>query len=186
MDFNGPMYKVFTERDKSTILDWVESLRMANRPCVDPMPDVSPPDDLPKAVAQLIADHASDAMTAHDGIMVTLADAKPTPLKSLFEQPANVMRALLSNGWIVPGEQNRSMFFMRIINNGGPMDRIFNDPEKELIGAWIEAGAKMPAEEKAVTEKALDQVPSQELRDRLLAAAVPVSRRHLIGMGAVH
>lgn len=184
MNFNGPMYKVFTERDKSTILDWVESLRMTDRPCIDPMPDVIPA-DLAKAVAQLIADHAAAAMTAHDGILLTLPDGKPTALKTLFEQPPNLMRTLCNNGWIVPGERNRSMFFTRIINNGGPMDRgIFSEPEKELIGSWIDAGAKTPEQEKAAAKAAL--ALDDKLRAELLAEAIPISRRNLIGMGAVH
>ena len=46
------------------------------------------------------------------------------------------------------------------------MDRIFSEPEKELIGSWIEAGAQIPGEEKMVIEKglALDETLSDELR----------------------
>ena len=57
MDFNGPMYEVFTERDKDVILDWIESLRPSTNTCVDPLPDVPTPIDLPGQVAKLIADN---------------------------------------------------------------------------------------------------------------------------------
>jgi hypothetical protein len=186
MEFNGPMYKVFTERDKSTILDWVESLRMTDRPCADPMPDVPKPTDPAEAVAQLIADRAVDAMRAHDGIMVTLESGKPTPLKTLFEQPTNVMCALVGNGWIIPGDEYRSMFFTRIINNGGPMDRIFSESEKELVRSWIAAGAQMPSGLKKGADLLLGEALPDEERVKLAGASLPISRRHLIGMCAVH
>jgi hypothetical protein len=140
---------------------------------------------LPKAVAQIIADHAAEAMIAHGGILLTLADGKPTPLSTLFEQPPTLMRALCNNGWIVAGNSNRSMFFTRIINNGGPMDRIFSDAEKEVIGSWIDAGAQIPGDEKAIAA-AEDLALDHELRATLSAETGPISNRHLIGMGAVH
>lgn len=188
MEFNGPMYKVFTERDKATILDWVESLRMTNGSCIDPMPDEPPPTDLPKRVAELIADRAIDAMGVHEGIMVTGADGRPTALKTLFETPANVMRALVSNGWVIPGDEGRSMFFTRIINNGGPMDRVFSDAEKEVIRSWIVAGAGAPDELARAADAILatEGVGLAELKATILAVRRPIPRRHLVGMGAVH
>ena len=185
MDFNGPMYKVFTERDKSIVLDWIESLRMTNRPCIDPLPDTPSPTDLPEAVVQIIAEHAGEAMTAHGGITFTGPDGHTVQLAEMFQQPVEVMRGLLNNGWIIPGEENRSMFFTRIINNGGPMDRVLNDTEKETIRSWIAAGAQLPAdrhERVAAAQPGLDATATS----RSAQPRAAISRRQQIGMGAVH
>jgi heme oxygenase-like protein len=182
MEFNGPMYKVFTERDKGVVLDWIESLRTTSHPCIDPVPD-GPIPDVPQQMADLIADRAVDAMSAHAGVMVTGADGRPTPLASLFEKPATVMQTLISNGWVVPGDDTRSMFFTRIINNGGPMDGVFNDTEKEVVRAWIVSGAELPREAATDGQAVL---ATNDTRASRLAVKGLVRRRHLLGMGGVH
>ena len=52
-------------------------------------------------------------------------------LKFLYSK---IMQALVSNGWVVPNEDGRSMFFTRMISNGGPMDGVFSDDEKKSFG----------------------------------------------------
>jgi len=182
-EFNGPMYKVFTERDKSVVLDWIESLRLTERPCYDPLPDTPAPTELPEKVAKLIADRATEAMGAHGGIMMTEPDGRSVPLSSLFERPVDLMRALITNGWIVPREEGRSMFFTRILSNGGPMDGVLNEAEKETVRAWINAGAELPSEDSKASELFVSGATPQS---ESAATQAPLSLRHLIGMGAVH
>ena len=181
MEFNGPMYEVFTERDKDVILDWVESLRPSNQTCIDPLPDTPSPIDLPGQVAQLIADKAGSAATFHDGITLTSGSGQAIPLKELFKTPAELMRALVACGWIVPGEDDRSMFITRLLSNSGPMTTVFSPNEVKIIRAWVNEGARPPSSE-------LTQPAS------FAGVTVPIKRstpnwserRQLIGMGSVH
>jgi hypothetical protein len=187
MDFNGPMYKVFTDREKSIVLDWIESLRATPSNCVDPMPDDPDPTKLPQLVAKLIADRAAEAMSAHDGIQITGTDGKPTVLKALFERPQELMRVLVRNGWVIPGDSDRSMFLARIISNGGPMDRVFNDAERQVVRDWIAAGALAPDDGVKITKAGVsDRAVEISEGPSETVSGPPVSLRHLIGMGAVH
>jgi hypothetical protein len=188
MDFSGPMYKVFTDQDKTIVLDWIESIRMEDRPCIDSLPVDAAPASLPDQMAALITKKAALAMTAHDGISVTGVDGKSVALTSLFESPASLMQVLVHNGWIVPADPDRSMFYSRIVSNGGPMDGVFDEAEKTTIGAWISAGALPPG---AGAPAGL-MAANGEATTRLAAAALPPTQagptisRQLIGMGAVH
>ncbi|RWQ45669.1 MAG: iron-containing redox enzyme family protein [Mesorhizobium sp.] len=189
MEFNGPMYKVFTERDKDVVLDWIESISYKQRPCIEPLPDDTQPGDLPDQVAKIISDKAAAAMTAHDSFMMTGKDGKEVAFNTLFGDPVEVMRILRSNGWVVPSEPDRSMILSRIIRNGGPMDRVFTDAEEEIIRAWIAAGALLPGEGPKLPEwlSTLDPRDAKRLENALAAAGRrgwPL--RHLIGMGSVH
>ena len=92
------------------------------------------------------------------------------------------MQALVPNGWVVPNEDGRSMFFTRMISNGGPMDGVFSDDEKEIIRAWIASGAQMPPSVTARDKEA----PAMADAVAKIAVKQRIPRRHLIGMGAVH
>ncbi|CAN1546603.1 Iron-containing redox enzyme [Rhabdaerophilaceae bacterium] len=188
MDFNGPMYKVFTEHDKTIILDWIESLRPTSQACIDPLPDVPVPTDLPEQVAKMIDDRSVDAMGAHNGIMVTDATGRKVALNTLFGNSSELIHLIIANGWIVPGDPNRSVLLTRIMRNGGPMDRVFSDAEEEIIRAWIAAGAHAPNEGPKLIETmhSLDGQSADRLRSALDQTIRAIPRRHLIGMGAVH
>ncbi|MDR6294313.1 hypothetical protein E9232_006867 [Inquilinus ginsengisoli] len=189
MEFNGPMYEVFSERDKSVVLDWIESIQMTDRPCIDPLPDDVQPSDLPEEVAKLISDRAADAMTAHGGISMTGADGKEMAFASVFADSVAVMKVLKGNGWVVPFDPDRSMFLSRVLSNGGPMERIFTAAEKEIFRAWIVAGALLPGEGPRVSDvlPTLNPADAQRLESAIAAArGRGWPRRHLIGMGAVH
>jgi len=181
MDFNGPMYEVFTERDKDIILDWIESLRTTPQTCIEPLPKVPAPVDLPGQVAQLIADKAGAASTFHDGITLTNSEGHQVPLRELFQRPAELMQALVVCGWIVPGADNRSMFITRLLSNGGPMDGVFLPAEVQTIRNWVKEGAKPPS---AVQPQPLNFVAKAIPTDR--STSTTAQRRHLIGMGSVH
>jgi hypothetical protein len=187
MDFNGPMYEVFTERDKDIILDWIESLRPSTETCVDPESTTPTPVDLPGQVAKLIADKAESASLFHDGITLTISEGKPVPLKELFQKPAELMHALVVCGWIVPHEDGRSMFITRLLRDDGPMTGVFSEAEVTTIREWVKQGAKPPTDEAmqpaSILETKLsvdDEVPSDRTETSW------AERRQLIGMGSVH
>jgi hypothetical protein len=181
MDFNGPMYEVFTEQDKDVILDWIESLRHSTQACVNPVPDAPDPIDLPGQVAQLIAQKVEEAAIYHDGITLIVSTGHPVPLKELFQRPAELMRALVVCGWIVPGEEDRSMFITRLLSNSGPMTTVFSNDEIGIIKKWVKDGAHPPSSEETMHKLFLGKL--------IPTVSSPITwakRRQLIGMGSVH
>lgn len=191
LSFNGPMYKVFTEAEVDTLLDWVESLRPRLGNCVDPLPDVPTPGGLPEKVVEIIAAHADLAAFAHDGITLTGPNG-PLALSELVRTPRDAMAALIQSGWVVPREPDRSMFVTRLLSNGGPMaPPVFTAEEVQIISQWIGEGAALPAMATDVhllaadlDEGALEAAEEKGTRD--LSAHSFAARRKLIGMGSVH
>lgn len=186
LQFGGPMYNVFDEDDIAVILDWVESLS-AQPACVDAIDDDAAPSDGAAAMAQLVESLAPRARGAHRGIMLTV-DGATVPLAELVDRPAVLMAALVSNGWVVPGSPGRSMFLSRIASNGGPMDGVLSDAERNVVKEWIAAGAPAPA----ATFAAIPAAAPAELRaegDELELDA-DMSQLHwkrpFIGQGGVH
>jgi hypothetical protein len=172
--FDGPMYKVFTQDELDTIIDWIESLRKPNYPCFDPLPESPTPGDWPAKVAKVIRDHASAGQNAHEGIQLPGPDGVPVPLASLFERPRELMAGLIRGGWVVPKQPDRSMFLTRIVTNGGPMQGVLTDPEIAVLTEWIRSGAELPGSPVRPYLELLDVEPKRGLS------------RQLIGMGAVH
>lgn len=181
LDFNGPMYKVFTERDKDVVLDWIESLEPKGYDCIDPVPDQPVSGDTPARVAALFAQKAPEASTFHDGIRLTSPDGKTVALQELFASPSDLMGALVTCGWIVPGEDDRSMFVTRLLLNNGPMRTAFTSEQVALIRRWITEGAALPEAPAEFAAKAFVAVEHGE-RPALTWA----QRRQHIGMGSVH
>lgn len=173
LEFDGPMYKIFTEEEKNVILDWIESLRDHEADCVDPLPDQPQPGTAAAKMAALIASMANRAKGAHDGINLTDRSGHVMPLAQFFDNPPELMAALVNCGWIVPGKPGRSFFLSRIATNGGPMDGVFSAPEIEIITAWIADGAKLPDGPKVMS---LTKGGAPKLSDIF----------HLIGAGALH
>lgn len=188
MRFSGPMYEVFTADEKEVVLDWIESLRPSQARCVDPLPPQPVSADLPGRVAGLISDKAAQAATVHEGIVLADESGNPVALRDWFASPTGLMKALVAGGWIVPGEQDRSIFLSRLIGAGGPMSAVFSDDERHLLQEWIEQGAQLPSEE----PRAFSAPPDgggggAGLLVRDVAPEVEEAQlRHLLGMGAVH
>lgn len=51
--------------------------------------------------------------------------------------PENFVRDLGRSRWIVRGKPEQSLLLTRLIGFGGPMFRVFSDPEIDVIHAWI-------------------------------------------------
>ena len=145
MQFEGPMYRVFSDKEQAVVLDWIELVDGDAYECIAALPD-SPGGDPATEVMNLIARHAGQAMTAHGGITLTTRSGKQRPLASLFDQPSELMGALVASGWVSPGQPQRSFFLTRILQAGGPMQGIFSSAEITAVSDWIQAGAEMPSE----------------------------------------
>lgn len=179
MSFDGPMYRVFSEEEKNVILDWLESLSAKPQPCIEPLPDNPTGQPWPEAMAQLIANYARVAKRAHDKLTLPDAQGHPVAMVDLFDDPAELMQALVRGGWVVPGEPERSMFLTRIMGNSGPMDGVFAADDVETIMQWIAAGAALPTP--AVPLLLLDGRGVTDDR-----APTLLDSRPFIGQGAVH
>ncbi|UFX46498.1 hypothetical protein HAP47_0007385 [Bradyrhizobium sp. 41S5] len=101
------------------------------------------PNTLGKQVEELIKRFAARAKRAHDDLVLPDAFGKPVSLKSLFDTPPDLMRALIRGGWIIPGEPDRSMFLVAVIGTG-PMQGVMAQSDVQLLSDWITAGAIVP------------------------------------------
>lgn len=186
MQFEGPMYRVFTEREQAVVLDWIESVHGDAYECIEPLPD-TPGDDPAAAMMQLIARYAGQAKMAHDGIVLSTEAGERKPLAQMFDRPSELMGALIASGWVVAGHPERSLFLTRIVQGGGPMEGVFGAEEIATVRAWIEAGAQKSSEKalfalKAFEPMAIAPVAKRQERERQQFAA----KRPQIGMGSVH
>jgi hypothetical protein len=174
---NGPMYKVFTPAEREIIMDWMESLRPSPGEGADPIGEDTS-EDLPARMAQVIAKYAPQARMAHVGLHLTGPDGHGVPLVDLFDQPRALLQALSTNGWVVPGAADRSLFVTRVASNGGPMDGVIDPPDLEIVRRWIDAGAHLPPAD-------ADHAAASVAGSRWTTPGA-ASRRQRIGMGAVH
>ena len=185
MEFEGPMYKVFSEDEKTVILDWLESLSDGDGGCIDPLPDAPLPEPLPERMTALIQTHAPLAKRAHGELALPDAAGERVPLVEFFDRPAELMAAMMRGGWVVPHFPERSLFVTRILQNGGPMQGILGPDELDVVTEWIADGAQLPAGELEMVD-----APTRELVARARVPSEIVNEysrlKPFIGQGAVH
>ncbi|WP_156429896.1 iron-containing redox enzyme family protein [Burkholderia sp. FL-7-2-10-S1-D7] len=62
------------------------------------------------------------------------------PFDSLIvDDPVAFVRGLERSRWIAPGHPDKSLLITKLIEFGGPMFRVFSDPEIDTIRRWIAA-----------------------------------------------
>jgi hypothetical protein len=197
-DFRGPMYKVFTDDEKSIILDWIESLDSTP---VRPEPDpVTSPRDWAEKVRTLIADNAvaGAKVVGHRQFQFPDENGTPKPLNEWFGDPQGMMAALKrAPGWVRPGDGAGSDFYRQFVGNG-PMSWM-GVSVANTIKRWIDTGALVPGEED-VDVPSIEEAAAARLHitpaptgptGAPTAGPLPVragfaQKRKLIGMGAVH
>jgi hypothetical protein len=184
MQFEGPMYRVFSEEEQSVIMDWIESLEGNAYECLEPLPDETG-DDPAARMAEIIVDRASQAQTAHAGITLTTQGGEHRLLAELFDNPGELMGALTVSGWVSPREPERSFFLTRILQNGGPMDAVFTPDEIATVTAWIRAGAEMPHDLDRLMARRITALSPSEAAT-VKAGQDCARERPMIGMGSVH
>jgi hypothetical protein len=141
LSFAGPMYKIFTEDEKSVILDWMESLRKADEPGHE-QGSVSPK-EWAKRVLKFIQDNANSAsgVARHDSYQLNDKNGQARSLRSWFGDPPGLMEALVRNRWAIPHDSAQSRFYQEF--STGRMS--FMGPQvAEMIRQWIVSGAVLP------------------------------------------
>ena len=104
-------------------------------------------DELGNRVVNMIKAYAGLAKRAHGELILPDANGKPVPLKSLFDNPTELMRGLIRGGWVIPKLPRRSMLLRSIIGTApyrGPMQGEFLKEDRQLLTDWITAGAVVP------------------------------------------
>jgi hypothetical protein len=181
MTFEGPMHRVFSESEKEVILDWIESLSEQAYPCLEPLPE-NVEEGWPEKMVSVVVKHSTLASLSHSGITLTNMDGVRKPLPELFGVPSELLGALVASGWVVPGSAKRSIFYTRVLDNGGPMSGVFSVAELSVVENWIDSGAELPDVARVMSAKVTDTHLGEE-RARMRSFAI---QRPLIGMGTVH
>lgn len=187
LEFDGPMYKVFTSDDVDTVLDWLESVSISQEGCIEPLPQTSPSDDAVLAVIGLINDVASRAKRSHDELILPDETGKAVPLVSFFDSPQRLMSALIRGGWVIPYAADRSMLITRVVENSGPMEGELTPEQVESLKKWINEGALMPSDPDVMRfgsdKKGDKEVKVETSAEREMSF---LEQRPFIGQGSVH
>jgi hypothetical protein len=194
LEFDGPMYKVFTSEDIDIIRDWIESLRESFSKCVNPLPAQSTdPQDWNVRMRDLLASNSSVGSSSHRGISLPLEDGTTKTINELFGDIPTLMKAMVRGGWITPGSLDDSVFYTRLIGGEekiGPMAFICKtDEDLEIVKEWIKGGAKPPTIISPLAAPLSLVSTSDDLEQAVTTNDVPLTfakRRQLIGMGSVH
>ena len=184
MEFNGQMYKIFTEEEHDILLDWIESLQPASGP--------HPPiivDPLKAAVAMrlLIEQLAPQAKVEPSHQRLTFPDESGNPVELIqwFDNPLGLMAALKRPpNWIIPGNAEQSLLFSQFT---GPMS-ILGADVIQTVREWIDSGAELPPEDLDLPHIQ----PFVRLDGEIKTSTLEfwkqefVRNRPFIGMGTVH
>ena len=201
LEFSGPMYKIFTEEEKTIILDWIESLRKRDEPD-QPEPGPSPQEAATK-ILTLISSHAAVAGNVRRHGQFQIAGRS---LKDWFSDPRGLMAAFASSpDWVVPGNSAASRLYTEFATG---LMRFMGSTRAEDIRRWIDTGAVLVDPNTVPLEGAIS-LAAVSLRQHsatftetaeTAVAAAPVAvaspeplirrdfaaKRKLIGMGSVH
>jgi photosystem II stability/assembly factor-like uncharacterized protein len=180
LSFDGPMYKVFTDEEKNTMLDWLESISFDTQSCIETIEGSAPTID---NVISIIERLAPMAKRAHDQLTLPDEQGVSQPFISFLDSPKLLLLALIRGGWIIPGSSDRSMFINRVLLNDGPMQGVFSDEEVKCFIDWTDQGAVIP--ESFLTSKA--GISTLKMNVVVGDETTPyVKSRAFIGQGAVH
>lgn len=184
MSFAGPMYKIFTEDEKSVILDWIESLQSKSEGG-SPSPVLTPQE----AAANVLAIIRANATRAAEIDAHSHYQVKGQSLKDRFSDPMALMEAFATSpDWVVPFNSANSRLYQ--VFSTGPM--AFLNAAID-IKRWVDTGAEVP---RSAAGRNLELFALAGPL-RVLDLAEPPSatrpqtsdfaqRRMLIGMGSVH
>jgi hypothetical protein len=141
LEFQGPMYKVFKDEEKNIILDWIESLRAPTGSPSEPAP---PPADPAQDMLRFIQTYAARAKNepAHANVKLNDSAGNAKSIQEWVSDPRGLMKALVFNGWVVPGDPDSSRFYQLFVGNG-PMAPYFSTTDTDTIRSWIVAGANL-------------------------------------------
>lgn len=107
------------------------------------------PAELGRRVAKMIAEYAPYVTRSHGDLTLPDSTGQPVAMRSLFDQPIELMAGLIRGGWVIPFLPDRSMFLTEIIGTDskrGPMYGRMHEDDVSLLLDWIAAGAVLPTE----------------------------------------
>lgn len=186
----GPMFGVFSPTEQEVCRDWVRSLVPAPTP-VAPVPSSDPGAEMIRLVDELRA--RQEGVPAHAAMVLSGPDpADPTalvehPVSWWFAQSATSLLSALrtsANGWLVPGDPERSRFVTELVRGEHAMARALAEPagdggrRADVAIAWISAGCPLPGDELAAVRPLTLLSPAERAR------AHPTGAIH--GTGSVH
>jgi hypothetical protein len=183
--FNGPMYKVFDDKDLQLWRDWIEWLGKEGD-------TANPKGYIGKADSMLILlfelQQLARSSEGHKRHRLTAQSGSKASIMQLFESDDLIalMSALSNpeNDWIVPFDPGSSSFILELAKGDRPMgaalDRRFsslgNLIGRQVVIRWIEAGCPIPGK-KAPSKSVTKKQPFWNGRQLLVQQ---------VGMGAVH
>lgn len=141
LNFDGPMYKVFTEQEIGVIRDYILSLKDCSADPSEPDPRIEPG----TAMRNLIKDKALAGRTMHPESSKLTRNGKTKTINEWFDDPEGMMEALIESNYVVPKDVSNSVFW-KLINAGGPMEKYFKDDERKVVEEWIIEGCPVPKE----------------------------------------
>lgn len=185
LSFHGPMYKVFSDAEIDTLLDWIGSLSAQANP---PPQQVSPAERVRQTLEDLAADGA--LVGAHRGRLLPDGAGGQRSVADWFAEkdPDGMMAALADSEFIVKGDPDRSLLITQVFTQ--LMPNVLSAGQFDAFRSWIKLGcpaagalmAKMLQVENLVRSFRAGGVAPADL-----ATSTTFSeRRHLIGFGAVH
>jgi hypothetical protein len=216
LNYDGPMYKVFTEEEIKLWSDWTRSLSSTQ-------PQPQPPDnsDVAALMVRLIKTMAprQEGTPGHAANQLTGPDpSDPTktvtqPVGWWFGQPVTAFMTALANpdnGWITPGNSSSSRFVTELLSGDHPMAHALGEVApgtahrtwRTIAISWIDAGCPIPSEAfaesvpprqaaaRAARLSAMMAAPDQPVPRLSLLRTPDASANHprgtVLGMGLVH
>ena len=144
LEFSGPMYKVFTDEEKTVILEWIESLRPDSAAVIRPEPVavVDPAQAMWILLMRRGAEAARIAAHAHTELAADGADE----CRWMGHGPKELMRQLAGTpALVIPGEPAKSPF-LEFASSRDMVRDSFSAEEIAVIRRWIEQGAEVPGQ----------------------------------------
>ncbi len=139
LNFQGPMYKVFTEQEVEVIRDYILSLK----DCQSSSP--APTRDTGTAMRDLIKIKAAAGSSRHPESSTLTRNGETKTINEWFADPEGMMEALIQSKFVVPKDVSNSQLW-KLVNLGGPMEPFFNNDERNIIKEWITDGCPIPKE----------------------------------------
>ena len=179
IDFSGPMYKVFNDKEINIIRNYIYSLGQSSIPTE---PTDESEDYIAFKIANIIAEKAGTGSSSHPMTSTLTYDGDTKPINEWFAEPVKMMKALKESRFVKDNSGNynfRLSPFGNLINDGGKMERVFKDDERRFFELWINKKCPIPYESSSVAKSFLIEM-SKSIIDK------NYNPKRVYGMGSVH
>ena len=146
LEFEGPMYKVFSPEEINLIEDWIFSLGANTGEQPSPIPTGDPADDMKALIVSKGDLISSTGGGHHSGLTLPSADGLVSRnIDEWFQLPDEFMQAMKANSNLVNTSDVESSRLIQLVS-GGAMGNSFTVDEVNTVRRWITAGAPLPGE----------------------------------------